>query len=350
MSYSNINDAFNINSKFENTLRSLTSFNPADNTLENISSGYNSNLNSHKSQYETELYQKLPHGNYYDSNTQYTMNNDTVALLSDNTSWESLNGTDLISSDNNYNKNIYNNSQTKKLTHRECINIYNNPDTYKDTLLTQALKHVSKCKICKDEIKNLIINTENKNFKIPSEESKNIITKMEKKPFRFIKNENTNDNINNNINDNNFKKQIIDISDNNKIENELKMLTDKINGETNFRYQNAMMQNNLSKYLEDLEEKKKINYKLDKIMDIVNLNLLKTNKLDNLTVSNEFQNNSQITPQILNNFLKLYQSNNNLSNTQTNTSIENYFLYISVFIIILLLIIDIILRFVIKSN
>ena len=41
MSYSSLNDAFNINSDFEKTIRGLNSFNPMNNTIENIKSGNN---------------------------------------------------------------------------------------------------------------------------------------------------------------------------------------------------------------------------------------------------------------------------------------------------------------------
>ena len=66
MSYSNINDAFNINSSFENTIRGLNSFNPINNTIENIRSSYNSNLNDSKPQFDS---------NYYNSNNPNNPNN-----------------------------------------------------------------------------------------------------------------------------------------------------------------------------------------------------------------------------------------------------------------------------------
>jgi hypothetical protein len=395
MSYSNITDAFNINSNFENTVRGLNSFNPGNNTLENIRSGYSSNLNSSKSQFETEYYPKSKildqnyehdYPNYSNPNIPYPMIDSMFASSSssDNTSWESLNGTDLLSGrcdydDNNKKNNLKINLSSRKLTHRECINIYNNPDSYQDTLLTQALKHISKCKMCKDEIKNTLLSLENEkknNLKKNLSESNSFLSENDSNLVsnKVIKNQNSTKNTfrkNTNDSDPNTNLQNLQNEQNNfnkitnaKIESELKLLNDKINGESNLKYQNAMLQNNLSKYLEDLEEKKKINYKLDKIMELVNLNLSKTNKLDSLFGYGEYPNLnnniigsaselSQISPQLLSNLLKLTQQNNqhnqNIQST-IQTGWESYLLYIGITIIILLLVVDIIIRLSYKSN
>jgi hypothetical protein len=409
MSYCNINDAFNINSNFENTIRGINSFNPLNNTLENIKSGYSSNLNGQKSQFESEYYPKTKildpnyepdYNNYHNPNIPQPLNDGMYDGSNDNMSWGSLNGTDLLSnnygnkvnsslsntqkksnSNSNSNSNFITqsisktNTPSRKLTHRECINIYNNPDSYKQNVLTQALKHVSKCKLCKDEIKNMIISSSEKDNNIGSKkkninlndmlsESENesnlqetILTQNENKKINASR-KNSEDNFNySQTEHNNYLR-----TNNSKIESELKLLNEKINGESNLKYQNAMLQNNLSKYLEDLEEKKKINYKLDKIMELVNLNLSKTNKFDNLLTSGEYQNQnllnpinqlppqlSQLPPQLstqfINNLLNLSQQNGLINQPVSNVGWETYMLYIGMTIIILLLIINIIMRF-----
>ena len=355
MSYSSINDAFNINSNFsnkglsephnnfdkQNFIRghSLNSFNLLDNTQENYCKP--NNLNS-----------AVP---FIDS-----------MFTNDNLSWESLNGTELLTNvgvgseiykNNNSKSNSIINSNTnsiinsntssnlmKKLTHRECIDIFNNPESYKDYLLTQALRHVSKCKLCKDEIKKLSIEQENN--------LKSTINKHQDKSF--LNNKNTNF-IPNGLetNKNQFQKEILIRNKNKsndielldtKIESELKLLNDRINGETNLKYQNAMIQNNLSKYLEDLEEKKKINYKLDKIIELMNINLTLSNKLNNnYSMYNEYQNIPNLSK------LSHYGTPNLINPSNTSGILEPNILYIILCIFILLLFIDIILRFNTKS-
>lgn len=327
MSYSNINDAFNIDSNFENTIRGLNNFNPMDNTFENINSAYNSNLNSTKT--NSDYY-----SNYYSSKQfQYP-------LYNENNSLGSLNGTDLLGEINNKpnstskSSNKMSTKPSKKLTHMDCIKIYNNPDVYKDSDLTIGLKHVSVCKTCKEHIKQSMV-------------SNNILSESNKKKISNNDNMEEKSNLNpNQISTMNNSNQI-----NSKLETELKLLNNKINEESNLKYQNTILQNNLSKYLEDLEEKKKINYKLDKIIEMVNLNLVKTNKLENLYGTNPNYNygyGTEMDPRILSNLIKFNHPNMNMN--MGNIGWENYILYIGISIIILLLIIDIIIRFAFKSQ
>lgn len=404
MSYSNINDAFNINSNFENMMRGFGTFNPVNNTIENIKSGYNSNLNSNKSQFETEYHQKNnlsntnnnEQDNLYNSNSNFDNNqrhnsnknisystyNNIFDSSNDNVSWESLNGTDLTSnkcndilvsnsnSNSNSNSTLSNSNHQHKLTHRECINIYNNPDSQKDNILTQALKHISKCKLCKDEIKKSLLSEKENNKNIEKQNSyhNDNFTENESNFINNLFSNNKNYNRENNginldykinrdkipINNLHQEKIIANklTNSNSQIESELKLLNDKINSESNLKYQNAMLQNNLSKYLEDLEEKKKINYKLDKIMELVNLNLSKTKNesqtnYDEYFKTNQNQNllNQQLSPQLLSNLLKLTQNNQQQYNSNTQIGWDSYLLYFGICIIILLLIIDIIMRF-----
>lgn len=366
MSYSSLNDAFNINSDFEKTIRGKNSFNPMNNTMENIKSGNNSNLNESITRFESNYF-----GNTKGKNNFYNPNDplpiiDGMYSGDDNLSWESLNGTDLNSRGDNI-------SSSNKLTHRDCIKIYNNPDSYNDIILSQALKHVSKCKDCKENIKNTILTNDIKKNSKSNYTTQQQITKP------------VHDNMKKNINQNNDNTSLLSSyqhfhnpinsgslnlstqsntqsSTNSKIESELKVLSEKINGETNLKYQNALIQNNISKYLEDLEERKKINQKLDNILEMIKSD--HNSKQDNirdskLNVNTDTRDNNLMniltSPQFLLNLSKI----NNLSriNEQnpsniinTTTSFESYLLYISIFIIIVLLVIDIVLRLSTKSD
>jgi len=379
MSYSSLNDAFNINSDFEKTIRGLNSFNPMNNTIENIKSGNNSNLSESIHNFESNYFGNVK-GKNCDSNYQnnFYNPNDPLPIIDgmysgdDNLSWESLNGTDLNSRGDNI-------SSSNKLTHRDCIKIYNNPDSYNDKILSQALKHVSKCKDCKENIKNTILTNDiKKNFKLNST-SQQQITK-------------STGNIKKNINANNDNASLLSTyqqfhnptnsgslnlstqsnsnsntqsSTNSKIESELKVLSEKINSETNLKYQNALIQNNISKYLEDLEERKKINQKLDNILEMIKSehNFKQDNIRDTkINFNTETRDNNLMniltSPQFLLNLSKIndlsrineQHSSNIISTSTSSTSFESYLLYISIFIIIILLIIDIVLRLSTKSD
>ena len=356
MSYSNINDAFNINSNFEKIIQGLNTYNTNDNTIENVRSSCNETPTIESNYFQNKKIKgcsTINNTDFYNPNDvkAYTLSSqmssydnpnnpspivapiiDNMFASDDNSSWESLNGTDLYSH-NDHDEKVKN----SKLTHRQCIDIYNSPESYKDNILSHALKHVSKCNTCKEEIKNSLAE----------------IKKIEKKSI--LKN---NSNINNkkinaiqNSNSNIIPNNILD----SKIESELKLLNEKINGESNIKYQNALIQNNISKYFEELEEKKKINSKLDKIMDFINKNetYYGTNNIQNNQDTNLF--NLLSSPQIINSLTKL----TNLIKT-TDTTIQqpspppppssssfsdHYIYYIAIVIIITLLIIDIILRF-----
>ena len=410
MSYSSLNNAFNINSDFEKTIRGLNSFDPSNNTIENIKSsnnpantipqfesnyfgncdikGKNCNLD-----YQNNFYNPNDPKAYSHANSSF----DPLPIIDgmysgdDNMSWESLDGTDLYSRGDNV---TYGSSSSNKLTHRECIKIYNNPDSYKDNILSHALKHVSKCKICKEEIKKSIVSDTNKkqplnsqssnsqslNSQSSNSQSSNSQSSNSQSPLSFSKLKKTQpnnqdnlsllssyQNFHNPVNSGSLnlstqtQSQAQTQSSNSKIESELKLLSEKINGETNLKYQNALIQNNISKYLEDLEERKKINNKLDNIIDMIKTEFI--SKQDNSNQNNyksnintEFKDtnilNLLTSTQFLSNLSKLNELNNlsNNSSNNSNSSYETYLLYTGIFIIIVLLIIDIILRFNTKTN
>ena len=405
MSYSSLNDAFNINSDFEKTIRGINSYNFMNNTMENINSSNNSNLSELNTRVESNYFGNTK-GNNYDPNYQnnFYNPNDPLPIIDgmysgdDNLSWASLNGTDLNSSGDNI-------SSSNKLTHRDCIKIYNNPDSYNDRILSQALKHVSKCKDCKENIKNTILtNNIKKNSKSNSNSNSNSTSQQQiKKSTSASTSTTTHSNMKKNINQNNDNLSLLSAyqhfhnptnsgslnlsqlnhqsnnqsnqqlnqqsSTNSKIESELKVLSEKINGETNLKYQNALIQNNISKYLEDLEERKKINQKLDNILEIIKSehNSKQDNKDSKSSINMDSRENNLInvltSPQFLLNLSKIndltrmneYNTLNTLntsstSTSTTSTSFESYLLYISIFIIIVLLIIDIVLRLSMKSD
>lgn len=363
MSYSSLNDAFNINSNFENTIRGLNTFNPINNTMENIKSSHDLN----ESNYFRNSNNNSNTLNNFDrfTNSDISYEIDGIYANNDNISYESLNGTDLFSyvnknddSKNNLktNSKTYSNTElntdlnSNKLTHRKCINIYNNPDYYKDSTLSQALKHVSKCTMCKNEIKNSFENNDKIN-EIKKYKNNDLSTDSNLK----------NSKIENKIENNTENHKLINNNDNYIIESELRLLRNKINEESNLKYQNSLINNNISKYLEDLEERKKINYKLDRIIEIINTNsYFKNNsKIDTDLNSNiEYKKLLELfsSPQLYTNLSKLnnldnnFQINNSNSNSTNITSFETYIFYTAIIIIIILLIVDIIIRLNYSTN
>ena len=380
MSYSNLNDAFNINSSFEKNIRGLNSLNHINTISDNTKIDSETNLRDTIPRFESNYFGFTNENTNGKNNSPNYQNNfynpnDPLPIIDgmysgdDNLSWESLNGTDLYSRGDNI-------SASNKLTHRECIKIYNNPFNYNDGVLSQALKHVSKCKTCKNEIKNIIM--ANDTIKKKSNSDSNSNSKFNSKSVlkseiqgakRNVISENDNlsstsyQNFHNPLNSGSSNLSSQSVS-NSKIESELKLLSDKINGESNLKYQNALIHNNISKYLEDLEEKKKINQKLDNIIEILKSeSVIKQDNTRDVKLNNGLESkdnnlmNILTSPQFLLNLSKLNEQNlissNNMNNNQStsvSTSYETYLLYISIFIIIILLIIDIVLRLSYKSD
>jgi hypothetical protein len=326
MAYCNISDAFNINQKFDQTVKGLQSFNPSKYELSNMRNSYGT-LNSVEN--ENEMSYGAP------------FNDD-----------QSLNGTDLSNLlSENQSKNQINTQENSKpkLTHRDCINIYTSPKNHSDDIISNALKHITKCPLCKNEIKNIQKNfMENTSALSISEldqakESRqtSALGKMCGTATNSIPAIMT-------FSQDNVQQQapiqsqmqipvqpiqslytVPSVSQESAvmIENKLKMLSDKINEENNLKYQNAVLQNTISKYIEDAEEKKQINSKMDRI-----LNMLQQNQI-NSNIQKENFNNYGFRPEH-------FQSMNN------SNSID--FLTIGIIVIIILLIVDIYLR--IKQN
>jgi hypothetical protein len=321
MSYSSINDAYN------------------------IQSGYNLNLSQ------------------MDYNSLYKSEEPVGILPEENMSWGSLDGTNLLD-DNNEHKSkrtlksnpkqqLNTNKITKNLTHRECINIYNNQEKYKKTIIDQAIKHINGCKMCKDTMKDTKKKSLDSQILSQLDSSDNSKSSHIEK---ILNNLASNSTIQTENTVNNTQTKNLDLS-NIKIENELKTLADKINGESNLKYQNALIQNNISKYLEDLEEKKNINKKLDKIIELIEIDSTVKNT-KNKDSKNFYDSVGMFSsPELYHNLSKLNelvkpnhltQQDQQTQQTQHNNSIiqsgYDLFLYLGVIIIIILLIVDIILR------
>lgn len=325
MSYCNFNDAFNINSNFEKTIKGLSSLNSINNSLEQIETSKSNSLLENSSLMNSSLYD----GSYIDSsqlNSLYNEiqsdNDSEFSSVNDNyTQYETvpkeeLDGTSLKNEmilkkkSNNIDKNLVKNENKKldNLTHRKCIEIYNNPYKFKNELLTSALKHISKCNICKKEIK------------------KNMISEKKLENIDKILYNNIED-VKLNLRKNNKDKYNIQEQESEyNLENKLKLINDKIdtkiNSHDNDKLQNIILENNIAKYIDNYQQQKQLNDKIDKIIKVIN---------------NNFTNFEKINEQINN-------TNNNLINYQQSFRNELFYLYIGIIIIVILILIDIFIR------
>lgn len=243
--------------------------------------------------------------------------------------------------------------KTRKPTHRECIRLYHNPTTKGAFCFDTALKHITKCELCKKEI------SKKKSVKFDS-----VTEKKSKLEDKISCSSSLNSFINNlrEIKNNKYSKKDFD-NDNNETLMELIKSTkkpvakkvvkpnkekevdqdDKLSSlqsqielqsppaksmfqtvgksqEDNGRYQDIMIQNTIQKYFEDMEEKKELNDKLNKIYEILNLEIKKNEIIEKERGVNQFKNNS------------------------SNSEYSGTFILIGISIVIILLILDIVLR------
>ena len=124
MSYCNISDAFSINNKFEDTVKGLRTINPASFELSNVSNGYGS-LSNNDNDYDS------PYGQSYNDCGQSLNGTNLTNLITDNSNKKSepskIKQLNLSNSSNTSNTSNTIPNLNKKLTHRDCINIYTNP-------------------------------------------------------------------------------------------------------------------------------------------------------------------------------------------------------------------------------
>lgn len=237
--------------------------------------------------------------------------------------------------------------KNKKPTHRECIKLYHNPSLKSNYCFDIALKHISKCNLCKKEIsKKKIVKTEtkketkkenNNENKTCSSSLNNFINDLREMKNNKIVNENLqfdNESLTELI-----KKTELTKKKNTQDNNKLALLQTQIDSqspcskslsqsllqqtqinENNIQLQNALIQNTIQKYFENMEEKKELNEKLNKIYDILNSEIKKNEIIDKE---------------------RKYMSH--LNNNTNNTNDYTYIL-LGICIIIILLIIDIVIR------
>jgi hypothetical protein len=247
--------------------------------------------------------------------------------------------------------------KNRKPTHRECIKLYYNPTSKSNYCFDIALKHITKCSLCKKEIsKKKSVKFENRNRDVNSDK------KTKKSEDKMSCSSSLNSFINDlrdMRNTNNLKEDFrTDNETLSLIKGKKKPLTNKERfdpesdekkmasiksqmelqsppaksiaqstvqqpQENNVQYQNVMIQNTIQKYFEDMEEKKELNDKLNKIYEILNLEIKKNEIIDKeRTYMSQLKNNSP----------------------NTNTNFEINYVLIGISFVIILLIVDIIIR------
>ncbi len=356
MAYCNISDAFNINSKFEDTVKGMRSFNPATFEMSNVSNSYGK-LTNIEQNYDS------PYSQAYDNCSQSLNGTDLSNLInnSNQSTQEQSAQSAQLSQQNNSGSNQIKVPQIKKLTHRDCIGIYTNPKSYSDDLIANALKHITKCSMCKSEIKKMQNNNLNQNLntqsldqtqpiqanqnqpQIPPQIQQQIQTIQQTKPIQVMP-----------VNSNTIPAIYPLQTDSTGIlESKLQQISNKISEENNLKYQNAVLQNTISKYMEDAEEKKQFNCKVDKILELLQqkqnqinqqMNQMnQTNQMNQMTnplnpqypkYQEQFMNYPGFRPEMFGNY------NNNLWGID--------WMGVGIVVIIILLFIDVYLR--IKNN
>jgi hypothetical protein len=190
--------------------------------------------------------------------------------------------------ENNSEKNKYSGTsltkliKNKKPTHRECLKLYYDPTCKSEYSFDTALKHVTKCSLCKKEI------SKKKSVKFESNSTKkyNLDDKVSDD------NESNADSLNSWI-DKIREQKTEKVKENFKnSDNKLKSIQTQIElqapspapvpnpspapvSEESGKYQNILIQSTIQKYFEDMEERKALNEKLNKIYDILNLEVKK---------------------------------------------------------------------------
>jgi hypothetical protein len=240
--------------------------------------------------------------------------------------------------------------KTRKPTHRECIKLYYNPTIKSSLCFDTALKHISKCELCKKEVsKKKSVKFDNDSEKINIKAEDKISCSSSLNSFinnlrEMKKNQNSSENYDNETLIELVKstKKPIKNKENNNSEiddNKLSLMQSQMSlqappakpitqsiiqqpQEDTQKYQNMMIQNTIQKYFEDMEEKKVLNDKLNKIYEILNLEIKKNEIIEKERNSTQNKNNS-INP---------------------TSDITGTWILIGISMVIILLIVDIVLR------
>ena len=141
MSYCDFNNAFkNMNDKFLETFDGITSEDLSSN-LVNSEDFYFDDENVKNSM------QSNNEENLYGTSIKHLKNNGTLQNINNNGTLQNINNNKNLQNINN-NKNC----NLNKLTHRECIYLYLNPNDNKNPNYELAHRHVIICSLCQNEI------------------------------------------------------------------------------------------------------------------------------------------------------------------------------------------------------
>ncbi len=214
----------------------------------------------------------------------------------------------------------------KKLTHRECIELYLNPTN--DEKYNNSLKHINNCELCKKHIQQLNLNNPTTNTTNNSSIDYNklydtTLTKYNNNNKQFSNDNYNNDNFNNdNYNNDNFNN---DNYNNNQQRNNNPILDNY----------NKFNNNKIEQYQQSQQSQSEIQQYNKSQSEFVN-------KLNNY-LTYEMNENKQLNSKIDNlmNYITINNSNKNVPTDNKN----NDYILISIVILIMLLIIDIVLRF-----
>lgn len=187
-------------------------------------------------------------------------------------------------------------SDKTKLTHKDCLLLYLNPNIGSNNKLDIAIKHVKNCDTCKKELsKNKI----NDNISLSDSQINKKKMEKENKTIQTFSNI-----LPTNQTATPISPQIVNNDDYKQI-----LLDEK-----NIKYQNMLIENTMSKFLENNDEKKKLNDNIEKILQYL--------------LKKDIQENS-ILPKYI-----------NPPNVQSDFTV----IYVCLIILIILIIIDIVLR------
>jgi hypothetical protein len=341
MLYCDLNDAFNNkNYKIRDTFSNndgdefnisrldLSQFNSSNNQIM-----YESNKKGQESDWatvdsETELLPK--------KKSKQSWDNDTIDTDKRKISKNNISKSDDLNSNDIGGTTLTKLIKNKKPTHRECLKLYYNPTSKSIFSFDIALKHISKCELCKKEIsKKKSVKFEDSQDKVSCSSSLN----------SFINNIRQNNNNKDKLRlDNETIGEIIKSSKKTKLlekpvekpkndENESIRMSEMQSQmesqsppvkqviqtqEENHKIQNLMIQNTIQKYFEEMEEKKGLNDKLNKIYEILNLEMKKN---------------------------EIIEKERSLTQMKNNNNEPNFiYILIGISIVIILLIIDIVIR------
>lgn len=299
----------------------------------------------------------------------------------------------------NFSKSAKESSKKKKLTHKDCIDIYEFPNICSEEQISSSLKHILRCNMCREKIKSIkkddpkikndkkykkipssyipdteldkILNKENNEdsigYKIRTIDKINKLNLLDNENNSLL-NQNNEDNSNNTNKTKNNKnnktinnrKDKYDYDSNNDYEdikeyenkekkesiNKIKS-RDGIDNNINFRdeinknikenflkYQNEILKEKLEQMKKSTELYYENNKKLDKLNKMMTYSISQNSKLNNL-----FENHLKNTNE------KQIEKHNESAENLTNYNMLIYF----VAVVIILLVIDIVVRIMIKN-